>query len=267
MLNISVIQPSYFPGDNPDEKIADFLIEKLADVQEGSLVVLPEYSNAGGISDKESELLALPRAEKVKAAVCRAARDKSCYIVVNVLERRDGKIRNSSYLYGKDGEVVFIYDKIHLPPSELILGVERGEGACICDHDGLRFAFMTCYDVYFNEQIEYIAKFQPDIIVVPGYQRGERVDIIHAQAKLTAFRCNAYVARASFSMHDELHGGCSMIVSPDGQILKNIGAGTGILSCEVDPKWKYMRSAGFGGGQVRGDEFISNGLCPEVFEN
>ena len=63
MLNITVVQPQYFSGDNPDEKIAEFLISKMESVPEGGLIVLPEYSNAGGLSDIESELAALPRAE------------------------------------------------------------------------------------------------------------------------------------------------------------------------------------------------------------
>ena len=121
------------------------------------------------------------------------------------------------------------------------------------------------YDVYFNEQIEHIAKFKPDIIIVPGYQRGERTDIIRAQAKLMAFRCNAFVARSSYSMNDDLHGGCSMIVSPDGNIIPDIGKGTGSVSADVEPTSKYMRTAGFGGSVVRNDDFINDGLCPEAF--
>lgn len=169
-------------------------------------------------------------------------------------------------MFDKNGAVAFLYDKIHLPPSEVALGVVRGNGDCVCELDGIRFGFMTCYDVYFNEQIEWIAKQRPDIILIPGYQRGERTDIIRAQAKLTAFRCNAYVARSSYSMNDDVRGGCSMIVSPDGQILKDIGKNTGSISTEIDPKWKYMRTAGFGGGMVRNDDFINAGLCSDVFK-
>ena len=55
---------------------------------------------------------------------------------------------------------------------------------------------MTCYDVYFNEQIEYLASQKPDIILIPGYQRGETTDIIRAQTKLIAFRCNSFVAKS-----------------------------------------------------------------------
>lgn len=67
-------------------------------------------------------------------------------------------------------------------------------------------------------------------------------------------------------MNDDEHGGCSMILSPDGQILKDIGKDIGSISTEIDPKWKYMRTAGFGGGMVRNDDFINAGLCPKVFK-
>ena len=264
-MKITVVQPKYYSGENPDSAIAEFLLSKLGEVEKDGFIVLPEYSNAGGLSDPEKELNALSRAEEMLKSASQIAKEKSAYVVINLLERRDGKIKNSSYLLNKKGETAFIYDKIHLPPSEVKLGVAYGDGVCTCQVDGIRFGFMTCYDVYYNEQIEHMAKFRPDLVVIPGYQRGERTDIIRDQAKLLAFRLNAFVARSSYSMDDENHGGCSMIVAPDGTILKDMGAEVGSVSAEIDIKQKYMRSAGFGEGLVPNDEFISNGLRPQVF--
>ena len=265
-MKITVVQPRYYAGEKPDEIIAEFLKNELSKTEENSLIVLPEYSNAGGLSEKEKELAALPRAKEMLDFASKIAKEKKAYVSINVIEERKGKIKNSTYLYGKDGKAAFVYDKIHLPPSEIALGISRGEGNCIADLDGIRFAFMTCYDVYYNEQIEYIAAHKPDIILIPGYQRGERTDIILAQNKLAAFRCNAYIARSSFSMDDDNKGGNSMIVSPSGEILANMGKEVGSISCEVDLKYKYMRTAGFGCGMVRNDDFINNGLCPEIFK-
>ena len=265
MLNVTVVQPLYFAGENPDVEIAKFLTENLENVEPNSLIVLPEYSNAGGLSEKEREILALPRAKEMLETASKVAKEKSAFVAINVLEERGGEIKNSTYLFKKDGEVGFVYDKIHLPPSEIKLGVTAGKGECVCEIDKIRFAFMTCYDVYFNEQIEFIASKKPDIILVPGYQRGERTDIILAQAKLLAFRTNAFVLRASYSMGSDERGGCSMIVSPSGEVLENIGKEVGCVSAEIDEKEKYMRPAGFGEGLVRNDEFINLGLCPEVF--
>lgn len=269
-MNITVVQPRYFCGDRPDEKIAEFLIGEMEKVASGGLILLPEYSNAGGLSDADSELKAFPRADIMLKKASETAKNKGAYVAINVLEKRNDEIKNSTYLFDKNGETSFIYDKQHLPLSEIKLGVKQGNSSgkcqCICELDGIKFAFMTCYDVYFNEQIEHIAKNKPDIILIPGYQRGERTDIIHAQAKLCAFRCNSYVARASYSMDSDEHGGCSMIVSPDGRILKNLGKDIGSISANVNPFEKYMRQAGFGEKLVRNDDFISDGLCPNAFQ-
>ena len=264
-MKITVVQPDYHIGDNPDEKIAEFLMNELYNVQENGLIVLPEYSNAGGVSDVESELKAIPRAKVMLEKASKTAMDKNAYVAINVLEERNGKIWNSTYLFNKSGEVAFVYDKIHLPPSEVVLGVEYGSGECICEIDGIRFAFLTCYDVYFNEQIEYIATMKPDIIIIPGYQRGESADIIESQTKLIAFRCNAFVAKSSYSMNDDEHGGRSMIVSPDGKILKNLGKNVGSITADIEPKWKFTRTAGFGGNVIRNDDFINQGLRSHIF--
>ncbi len=266
MLKITVVQPAFYAGERPDEKIAEILLSAMETVAPGELLVLPEYGNCGGLTDPAGELAALPRAQVLHDAAAQAAGDKGAYIALNVIERREEKIFNSTWLYGPDGKPAFCYDKVHLPPAEVSLGITPGDGSCVCEVGGLKFGFLTCYDVYFQEQIEYLARQKPDILVIPGYQRGERVDIIRAQAKLAAFRCNAYIARASYSMGSDEKGGCSMIVAPDGKILADLGAQVGTVSREVDPKWKYLRTAGFGGKLVRNDDFVSDGLCPEVFQ-
>ena len=60
-------------------------------------------------------------------------------------------------------------------------------------------------------------------------------------------------------------GGNTMIVSPDGQILKNLRADIGQISADIDASWKYMRPAGFGQGLVRNDEFISSGIRKDIY--
>ncbi len=265
-MKITVVQPAYYSGDFPDVKIAEFLKDHMRSAEAGELMVLPEYSNAGGLSDPKKIWEAMERAADILAFASDTAREKSCYIAVNVLQKRSQKIQNSTYLFDTAGNTSFIYDKIHLPPSERKLGISYGSGACCHELDGIRFAFMTCYDIYYNEQIEFAAKYKPDIILIPGYQRGERTDIIRAQAKLTAFRCNAYIARSSYSMNSEEQGGCSMIVSPDGHILKDMCTRVGSVSSEVNIKWKYLRSAGFGEGLIRNDDFISMGTRPGIWD-
>jgi len=265
-VKVTVVQPPYFMGEHPDEKIAEICIDELQKAEKDSLIVLPEYSNAGGLSDAESEIAAMPRAKGMLEKASFIAKEKHAYVAINVLEEREGKIRNSTYLFDKKGDAAFVYDKIHLPPSEIALGVERGSGVCTVVLDGIKFGFLTCYDVYFNEQIEFLAAQKPDIILIPGYQRGEASDIIRAQTKLIAFRCNSFVAKSSYSMGSDEKGGCSMIVAPDGKILQDMGKETGSISAEIEPHYKHMRPAGFGGALIRNDDFINDGLCPGIFK-
>lgn len=267
-MKLTIVQPNYHRDESPCERIREFLKAQLSSLEENEIIVLPEYSNAGGTSDPEVERASMKFASEMKSACSRAAKTHSAYVAVNVLEEREGKIKNSTYLYGKNGKLAFIYDKIHLPPAERELGIERGDGACTCVLDGIRFAFMTCYDVYYSEQIEHIAKFKPDVIIVPGYQRGEQVDIIKAQATLLAYRCNAFVLRSSYSMGKDHLGGCSMIVTPLGKTVACLGKDEGCASFNADDiKSKCYRPAGFGQPFVLNDEFINQGLCPEAFQN
>ena len=114
---------------------------------------------------------------------------------------------------------------------------------------------------------EYLAKEKCDIILLPGYQRGEATDILRAQTKMIAFRCNSVVAKSSYSMNSDEKGGRSMIVAPNGKILIDLGKEIGSVSVEIDPFEKFTRTAGFGGGIIRNDDFINDGLRPEIFKN
>lgn len=100
-MNITVVQPPYFVGDNPDEKIAEFLIKELEKAEKDSLIILPEYSNAGGVSDVESEKAAMPRAKVMLKKAAAVAKEKSAYVAINVLEERNGDMKNSTYLFDK----------------------------------------------------------------------------------------------------------------------------------------------------------------------
>lgn len=265
-MKLTVTQPAYNHESEPSRAVREFLKAQLENLGENELMVLPEYSNAGGLNDAEAEKNELKYAKEMKRACSEKAKEMGAYVAVNVLERRGGKIKNSTYLYGKDGTAKFVYDKVHLPPSELELGVERGNGECTAVIDGIRFAFLTCYDVYFSEQIEYIADFKPDVIILCGYQRGERTEIIRAQSQMLAFRCNSVVLRSSYSMDSDKNGGCSMIVYPNGKIAKDLASEVGAVSFDFDVKMKHFRDNGYGGDKIRNDEFIANGKCAEVFD-
>ena len=84
-MKITVIQPKYYAGQHPDAAIADFLLQEAEKAEPGSLVVLPEYANAGGLSQPEKLLSALPRADQMLKQVEELAARKGIYVSINVL--------------------------------------------------------------------------------------------------------------------------------------------------------------------------------------
>ena len=196
---------------------------------------------------------------------------KRCNAVVFFNSSSEG-YKNTTFAIDRSGNVVGKYDKVHPVHSEIF---ERGRDGgysfefdepYIIEIDGIRYAFLTCYDIYFSEQIEHIAKFKPDIIIFSVYQRGELSDIIKAQASLLAYRCNAFVLRSSYATGKERTGGCSMIVEPIGNIAKILTKEDGVISYTANIKLKCFRQNGFGGEYILNDEFVNNGLRPDIYK-
>ena len=96
-MKLTVVQPPYYAGEKPDETVARFLLEQMEQA-DADLIVLPEYSNAGGLSDPEAILAAVPRAEGMLEAAAKAAREKKAFVAINVLQNRAGKLKTGDYI-------------------------------------------------------------------------------------------------------------------------------------------------------------------------
>ena len=264
-MHAVIMQPDYYADERPDEQALSFMFAELSRIPENSIVAMPEYVNAAGLDGREEIFRAMGQTERILQFVSQTAAQKRSYIAVNVLEYAGEDLENHTVLYSPAGERVYTYKKQYLPQAEKEFGVKGGEKGVPCAgvfaHEGIRFGFLTCYDIYFNAWIEHLALQRPDVILFPSYQRGEQEDMIRAQAKVLAYRCNAYVLRSSYSMHKKHFGARAMIIAPDGQVMCELGASVGSASVLIDPAYKYCRNVGFGKDQqVRNDDFINMGL-------
>lgn len=55
-------------------------------------------------------------------------------------------------------------------------------------------------------------------------------------------------AASSIAKEKSAYVAINVLEGPDCKILKDMGKSVGSISAEIDPAWKYMRTAGFGGG-------------------
>ena len=270
MMNIRVIQPPYPKCAEDTPASVAFMIDQLRRCDDSlDLILLPECCNAPSGCGDSSLLRALvaEHTQPLLDAVQETALRCGATVGINLYVPGDGcgseLVRNTTLLYNSQGQVAGRYDKQQLPISEYTndyidhayLTSDRNP-YCV-EADGIRYAFLTCYDMYYTEYIHRVALEKPDVVLICSLQRAERPDILEMQGKNTAFVCNSYVVRSSFHMGPgAVTGACSMVVAPDGKVLHNFGQGKGCFDVQVeDVHWKYSRSNGFGQPPVTNDVY------------
>ena len=274
-MKVCAIQPPYGYTPEQAEKTVEFIIEELNSCDESfDLILTPEYSNTPGTIPPEMALsFAGKWREKLENAAVSAARRCNAVVVLSYSARAENCERNTSRVFLPSGEIAGEYWK-----QQLVLSEPEGHKVdnsyalrsrrpTIVEANGLKLAFVICYDAYFNEYTEALAACQPDLVLVSAMQRAETFDNLRLLNRMLAFRTNAFVVRASYSMgKDSSVGGTSLVVDPSGRILADMMAETGKLVCDIsDPKWKYERSNSFGGSMIRNDLFIEQGRTPWAY--
>lgn len=275
-MKIAALQPPYpyRPADMP--ALVEWLTTRLDECDASlDLIVLPEACDAMSsypdyaAFEADVEAYCQPLLDKARATAIRCG----ALVAINLYKGPKGHYRNVTVLFDAAGNVAGEYFKQHLPQAEregkrLDDAYTRAYHApYTLDLDGVRYAFLTCYDNYYNEYIQHIALKKPDVLIVSSLQRGERMDILEMQMKNAAFTCNAWAVRASVSMGGEDcgHGANTMIVAPDGRVLASLGQKTGMLARDVDAKFKHMRADSYGQPPVLNDFFISKGRTPWAY--
>ncbi len=271
-MKACVIQPPY-SFDYADSE-TNFLWEcEALDACDDTLdlIVLPEYSNVPALAKTKAQME--QSRVKYSETLFQKAADtaKRCDAVVfisGIVETESG-LRNAIVAYNRQGERVGAYYKQHLVNSEMFtyeLDKEYTwdyEEPTIVEIDGVRYAFLICYDFYFYEAFANIARHDPDVIIGCSHQRSDRHDALETMCKFLAYNTNAYVVRSSISLgEDSPLGGSSMIVTPDGQVLCNLKSRVGCGVAEFDPHARYLKPAGFGNPDAPHHHYVEAGRRP-----
>ena len=281
-MKVCVIQPEYSFDKNNLEKCFEELVSLLDKCDDSlDLIVLPEHSDVlVDIKEKEEFYHAVKKysSELLKIAIETAKRCNALLFVNCGFETEKG-IRNTTHVIDRCGNIVGRYFKAHPAPSEVKTEVEGGheldvaysyESASpyILEIEGLRFAFLTCYDFYFYENFARIARENVDIIIGCSLQRTDTHDALSIINKFLCYNTNAYLIRASVSLGESSNlCGCSMVVSPKGEMLLNMESSVGLGICEIEPKEKYYKPAGHMGKTRAHYEYIEEGRRPWLYRN
>ena len=255
-MRATIMQPPY-PEKGEALKVLDWQIQQLQNLVPGAtdLVIFPENANCTGYTDLENmkELIRNEGAAFVEE-MRKTAKRVNCTIMSG-LENigPDGIMRNQLTVFPPDAEEFSPYTKVHLVEPELAKGIEPGREAKAFEYKGLRFGAAICFDSYFPELFVEYAKQRIDIMIIASHQRQERPEILEFLNKARAFDCGCTLLRSAPAMKNPAVGGKSMVISPEGKILADAGGVPGVITCEIDPKARFMRAASYGEPDRIGD--------------
>lgn len=213
-----------------------------------NLVILPEVFHAPYEPDgfiNYAETFPGPSTEMLSRA---ASSHKICLVGGSIIESgTGGKLYNSSYIFGPDGELLGKHRKVHLFDVEGVINFKEsdvitpGNDLTIIDYNGFRFAVMICYDIRFPEWSRLAALEGAELLVIPGaFNMSSGPSFWELMMRTRAVDNQVYVAAASpaRNLNSSYHAwGHSMIVNPWGTIMAEAGISEEIITADYEPDY------------------------------
>lgn len=274
-MKIGVLQMPY----SVDSTKMDELIQKelaLLDAcgDDLDLIVAPEYTDVPCAVDSVKGFYdaVLKYNGLILEKAAETARRTSAILFINALDKSDAGYRNTTFAFDRNGRPAGKYHKMHPVASEVQKRrlddsySSAFSAPTVLEIDGMRFAFLTCYDFYFYESYARIALEKPDFVIGCSHQRSDPFEMSELFSAFCAFNTNAYVVRASVSMgeHSPVGGG-SLVASPEGRILLQMKNEAGLGTVEIDPSKKHLKPAGFGNEPAPHYEYMEKGRRPWLY--
>ena len=271
-MKVCIVQPAYSTDYSLSEEYFNKELEFFARCDESmDIIVFPEACDVPCLTSGKADFDA--SVERFGEELVRVASEtaKRCNAIVfaNGSEKGEKGLRNTTYAFDRQGNLVGKYCKQHLTPGEVNkrkLDSEYSfefEEPTVVEIEGIRFGFLTCYDFYFYETFAHMARKNLDVVIGCSHQRSDSHEALEMMCRFLAYNTNAYVLRASVSMDENSSiGGGSMVVSPEGKVLLNMYSRVGMDTVEIDIKNKYYKPAGYGNPPSAHYEYIEKGRRP-----
>lgn len=249
-------------GINPAEN-AEQLRSLIAEAAAGGaeMICTPEMSGLLDLNrSRAAGVIQTEQDDMVLAAVQSEAKDRQIWVQLGSLAIKASgdtgeKWVNRSYLINPAGKIDARYDKIHLfdvdlSPSESqreSSAYARGQRAVVASLPGATLGLSICYDLRFSALYQALTDAGADILSIPAaftVPTGKAHWEILLRAR--AIEAGAFVvAAAQYGRHADGRStyGHSMVVDPWGEVMLDMGEGTGIGFCDLDlDKIREVRS-------------------------
>ena len=203
----------------------------------GSLVILPEMFATG--FSMNAPAIAEDYGGETEKFLGDLAAEFKIWIVAGLAARSSsGIIRNKALVFSDQGKLIGFYAKMRpFRPGDEHLHYQAGRHPLMFSWNGLHVCPFICYDLRFPELFrDAAARWQPELFIVIANFPEKRAEHWNALLKARAIENQAYVVGVNRVGTDPFYSyaGHSQIISPEGSVIANAGAGEGFISATLD---------------------------------
>ena len=250
MFRVSCIQLKSNDNLFQNLKKTEKLIHK-AVKQKSDFILTPEISSLFSLDKKQLLKICKSMNKDIYLiGIKKLAKKYKKWILIGslIIKVTKNKLVNRSVLIDKSGKIKSYYDKIHMYDVVLSKREKYFESKTFSSGKKIKsfklpwgkLGLSICYDLRFPNMYRKLSKAGCDYISVPSAfteTTGKRH--WHSLLKARAIENFCYIfapAQAGTHYNSRKTFGHSMIVSPDGDILKELKKSEGVITVSIDPK-------------------------------
>ncbi|MFJ5709449.1 nitrilase-related carbon-nitrogen hydrolase [Streptomyces sp. NPDC093105] len=205
------------------------------------LVLLPELWATGFFNFDDYARTAEPLTGPAVRALGAAARAASVHLHAGSLVERgeEGRLHNTSLLFGPDGGLLHSYRKVHLFGHRSRESALLSAGTTVrCADSALgRLGLSACYDLRFPELYRALVDDGARVLLVTAAWPAGRIAHWRLLVQARAVENQAWVVAGNAAgAHAGVRaGGGSLVVDPWGRVVAEAGPEAAVLVADVDP--------------------------------
>jgi predicted amidohydrolase len=222
--------------------------------QKSDFIITPENSSLFGLNKEELMEKATSMENDFYLIEIRkiAKQYKKWILIGSATIKEKNKIKNRSILIDSKGKIQTYYDKIHMYDAALSKKEKYFESKTFTSGKLItttnlpwgKLGLSICYDVRFPNMYRKLSKKGSLFISVPSaFTKTTGKKHWHSLLKARAIENFCYIfAPAQWGTHWNKRKtfGHSLIISPDGKILKELKKGNGVITSDIEPNFSKI---------------------------